>query len=171
MRAEAEEELKELKTEKEALRSALKLIEGENSHLRSAVSSPQLDKSGPPETIPDFSPTPSRSSSRIGVKSRPHSLDLASTLPLPPSPAPNGVSPQDDTTTHDELLKGSLFSPTVISPEEESQPTPRYRMVMPPAPADDIFSEASPWADIPSSRTTSPELHSSASLVAMASLR
>ena len=34
MRAETEEELKELKQEKEALRSALRLIDGENTTLR-----------------------------------------------------------------------------------------------------------------------------------------
>ncbi|PPQ99800.1 hypothetical protein CVT24_009650, partial [Panaeolus cyanescens] len=105
MRAETEEELKELKQEKEALRSALKLIEGENTDLRSrslnasANTSPNPDHGqGVPASIyaalsmaggdGDRKVTRSRSSSRVAVKSRPTSLDIPAGLPLPPSPAP-----------------------------------------------------------------------------------
>ncbi|KAF8149371.1 hypothetical protein B0H34DRAFT_184226 [Crassisporium funariophilum] len=157
MRAETEEELKELKQEKEALRSALRLIEGENTHLRSSsiVASPTLHESGILESKSSFSPPPSRSSSRMGVKSRPESLDLPSMLPpLPPSPSPEGLPFQGDaspSTTnpqhHEEL---------VMSPEEESQPTPRYRQFMPRTP-DEMFMGPSPWADVPSSTMSSPE--------------
>ena len=101
-RAETEEELEDLKQEKEALRSALRLIEGENTTLR-----------GPKEKqmIACLSPPPSRSSSRMTVKSRPASLNLFSTLP----PLPPSLSPFDE---------DSHPIPTnVLSPEEESQPT------------------------------------------------
>ncbi|KAJ3492577.1 hypothetical protein NLJ89_g11204 [Agrocybe chaxingu] len=176
MRAESEEELRELRQEKEALRSALRVIEGENTHLReSALSSPQ-----PEHTIPntisraDFSNSrpASRSSSRIGIKSRPQSLDLPSTLPLPPSPAPSHQGYDDDAPlstsntstnlesekTPSKVLADNLLSPTVLSPEEESQPTPRFHTVLPPRPSeiDDPFLGPSPWADVPS-KSASPE--------------
>jgi hypothetical protein len=77
MRAETEEELIHVKKEKEALRSALRLIEGENTTLREPKET-QLA-----EMIASFSPPPSRSSSRMAVKSRP--LSLATLPPLPPS--------------------------------------------------------------------------------------
>jgi len=140
-RAETEEELKELRQEKEALRSALRLIEGENFTLRSSenVGSPGVE---------DVAPRPrshTRSSSEIAVKSRPESLDLeySSLPPLPPSPSP-----------YSEPI--SNIVPLSTSPssldEEDSQPTPRYQPYPP--------LEPSPWADVPSqsSATTKPNL-------------
>ena len=110
MRAETEEELKELKQEKEALRSALLLIDGENTTLRGRpdyhlvspykekqqqfaadmiVSSSSSSSSHPPS--PRSSSRTSNSSMTVAAaagSSRPASLDLFSTLPpLPPSPA------------------------------------------------------------------------------------
>ena len=111
MRAETEEELKELKQEKEALRSALLLIDGENTTLRGRpdyhhLVSPYKEKqqqfadmivSSSSSSSSSHPPSP-RSSSRTSNSSmtvaaaagssRPASLDLFSTLPpLPPSPA------------------------------------------------------------------------------------
>ena len=137
MRAEMEEELNEVRSEKEALKSALRLIEGQNLQLQE-TSSPQ------PE-IPTFSRPHSRSSSQIGVKSRPQSLVLESPYPpLPPSPSPD-QSPHED-------VHPVATEPTVFSPEEESQPTPRYHAStsLPPSRADDPYLDASPWADVPS---------------------
>ena len=71
-RAESEEELKDLRQEKEALRSALPLIEGENFTLRSSenVGSPEI------EDFASRSRSHTRSSSEIAFKLRPESLDL-----------------------------------------------------------------------------------------------
>ncbi|KAF8989782.1 hypothetical protein BDQ17DRAFT_1333859 [Cyathus striatus] len=99
-RAETEEELKQLQLEKEALRSALKVIEGENRSLRNYTSHSS-------EHLPDSNSrsrsssttgikTRSRSSSITGVKSRPGSETL-SLPPLPPSPAPG--SPTEEAVT------------------------------------------------------------------------
>lgn len=146
-RAETEEELKELRQEKEALRSALRLIEGENFNLRSSenVGSPRVE---------DLAPRPrshTRSSSEIAVKSRPESLDLeySSLPPLPPSPSPY---PEPISDTRPLSTSPSSFD------EEDSQPTPRYQPYQP--------LEPSPWADVPSqsssmsSATTKPNLFS-----------
>ena len=101
MRAETEEELKELKQEKEALRSALLLIDGENNTLRGRpdLVSPYKEKQIADMIVSSSSfsshPPSPRSSSRsnsmtvaaAGSSPRPASLDLFSTLPpLPPSP-------------------------------------------------------------------------------------
>jgi hypothetical protein len=139
MRAETEEELKELKQEKEALRSALRLIDGENTTLRGPKEK-QIS-----EIIAGFSPPPSRSSSRMAVKSRPASLDLVSTFPpLPPSPS---VSPRSsfDEDNH----PTPIDTAPVLSPEEETQPTPRYRraMLRISEAQDGVFMGSSPWAD------------------------
>ncbi|KAF8879222.1 hypothetical protein CPB84DRAFT_1793569 [Gymnopilus junonius] len=185
-RAETEEELKELKLEKEALRSALRLIDGENAHLRgSSKHQHQRNTQAspvPPSTTtqtqgavpapagpssssssqPPSRPTHSRSSSEIGIKSRPESLDLSFTYPpLPASPAPDRdvYSTNDDdaypsdtlplplhtTTTHSSSpssssnsASSSALSPDVVSPssmEEDAQPTPRFRLTNMPLPS------------------------------------
>ncbi|KAF9482084.1 hypothetical protein BDN70DRAFT_875551 [Pholiota conissans] len=163
MRAETEEELKEVKMEKEALRSALLLVEGENTSLR--IYSP------PPER-----PFHSRSSSQTGIKSRPSSAEFDLYPPLPPSPSP--VPSESKTSSRPHSL--SLL-PSAVDLDEEAQPTPRSKGP-PPLPADmsaDMaamtinrsvsapsqgsrmaldFDEPSPWADVPSrSRPASPE--------------
>ncbi|KIM45668.1 hypothetical protein M413DRAFT_345424 [Hebeloma cylindrosporum] len=142
MRAEMEEELNDVKQEKEALKSALRLIEGQNLQLQ--------ESSSPRPEIPTFSRPHSRSSSQIGVKSRPQSLVLYP--PLPPSPSPNDEEKHfsvDTSVKPDQVAP----SPTVFSPEEESQPTPRYHVStsLPPSRPDDPYLDASPWADVPSS--------------------
>lgn len=159
MRAETEDELKELKLEKEALRSALMLVEGENTHLR--IYSPQ-----------PVMPTHSRSSSQTAIKSRPTSLDYP---PLPPSPSPSASSSSGFRAISSRPQSLSVLSPTADD-VEETQPTPRSRD-MPPLPATKTVSmsgstsapghrgkigldldEPSPWADVPSrSRPGSPE--------------
>ena len=139
MRAETEDELKELKQEKEALRSALQLIDGENTTLRGR---PNLSPSGEKqiaEMIVSFSRPHSRSSSLMAVRSRPTSLNLFSTLPpLPPSPAVSRPSSLDEDSRPIEV-------PPVLSPEEESQPTPRSRLRTPETDYDK-FMGSSPWA-------------------------
>jgi len=157
MRAETEEELKELKQEKEALRSALRLIGGgENTPLRGRPGSDlsTVEEKHIADMIASFSPPASRSSSRMAIKSRPTSLDLYSTLPpLPPSPSPSqrSSSPSSfDETSHDhhDYHPPPIdidVSPTVLSPEEESQPTPRFRRSISET-QDDMFLEASPWS-------------------------
>ncbi|KAF8965588.1 hypothetical protein BDZ97DRAFT_1918148 [Flammula alnicola] len=156
MRAETEEELKELKLEKEAMRSALQLIEGENTHLRenSLMASPQPDAAIPGAELLRFSRSHSRSSSQTAIKSRPASLVLDLFPPLPPSPSPDGSAyddevPHETTTTTAEPRSTQSLTP--LSPEEDSQPTPRFRLSTSP------LVEPSPWADVPSSsRSVSP---------------
>ena len=105
MRAETEEELKELKQEKEALRSALLLIDGENTTLRGRpdyhLVSPYKEKqqqfaadmivsssSHPPSPRSSSRTSNSMTVAAAAGSSRPASLDLFSTLPpLPPSPS------------------------------------------------------------------------------------
>jgi hypothetical protein len=86
-RAETEEELKELRQEKEALRSALRLIEGENFTLRSSENVGFLEV----ENLVSRPRSHTRSSSEIAVKSRPESLDLEYTS-LPPLPVSIAIS-------------------------------------------------------------------------------
>jgi hypothetical protein len=155
MRAETEEELKELKQEKEALRSALRLIDGENTTLRGR---PDLlpsreEKQIAKEMIVSFSqqPPPSHSSSSPSpVESRPASLELISTLPpLPPSPKVSRPSSFDEGNR-----PIPIDARPVLSSEEESQPTPRRVMLRTPEPQDDDgFMGSSPWADVPSIRS------------------
>src|SRR6266545_2381001 len=119
IRADVEEELKELKTEKEALRNALRLVASENT----------IPNPGPIPTLPSqlgeqdasiqfvpvvgTSTSHSRSSSQVGTKSRPQSLEIASTYPLPPSPSSDsdGFSPW-----HEEPSQGETdtMSPIVL---------------------------------------------------------
>ncbi|KAF8802700.1 hypothetical protein BYT27DRAFT_7226282 [Phlegmacium glaucopus] len=154
MRAETEEELKELRQEKEALRSALRLIDGENTTLRERPNlSPSKEKQIA-EMIDSFSPPPSRSSSRMAVKSRPASLDLYSILPpLPPSPFSSRSS--SDENSHPTLTE----VPPVLSPEEESQPTPKFlrSMLRMTETQDDMFMGPSPWADVTSTPVSQPK--------------
>ena len=198
-RAETEEELKELRMEKEALRSALKLIDGENAHLRettSAQASPVPPSSAPGPGLSagsagtaggrdplgvasrPASRSHSRSSSQIGIKSRPESLDLSyydnanAYPPLPPSPAPGQDTSQDHSSSSPDSQETPLsigvepptasasgtgssstqghgaLSPGPTSPEEESQPTPRWRTIG--SPQDELFMGSKAWADVPS---------------------
>ncbi|KAK0194776.1 hypothetical protein F5146DRAFT_1022665 [Armillaria mellea] len=79
-RAETEEELKEARQEKEALKSALRVVEGENVHLRGSSST-----FGTPDPSVEnlaLSNIRSRSSSEAGVKSRPASASSSSSLSM-----------------------------------------------------------------------------------------
>ncbi|KAJ3526887.1 hypothetical protein NMY22_g9989 [Coprinellus aureogranulatus] len=133
-RSEMEEELKEVTMEKQALQSALKLLDGQHKeHLRNSSSGSFafVDAEG---SVP-----PSRSSSAMGIKSRPDSLDLTNSLPpLPPSPFPDkgssaAASRYSSPSRRPQPLPSAPSPPQsagigidVISPTEDSQPTPRY---------------------------------------------
>ncbi|KAL0957034.1 hypothetical protein HGRIS_003134 [Hohenbuehelia grisea] len=105
-RADMAEELQEAILEKEALRSALRLIEGQSMEFHSSASSSRESVEASPILPASIShvsaksaPTSrSRSSSQVGVKSRPGSPDAATTpLPrqqtLPTASASRPVSP------------------------------------------------------------------------------
>jgi len=161
LRAEMEDELNELKTEKEALKSALRLVAGEGNtpDLDASIASAE-DRLTPiaSRTINYRSDiSHSRSSSQIGLKSRPQSLELALLYPLPASPAPHsdlpawqeGI-PKEETPSNGNKPSSLSLSPTVLSPNEQSQPTPRFRAR---PPVDDMFIGVSPWADAVSKPT------------------
>jgi hypothetical protein len=109
-RAETEEELREARLEREALKSALRVVESENGRLRRghyAIEDDQVSQSGQSrQSGDDPRPSRSRSSSCVGVKSRSSSsasirslklvASLASSTTYPPSPPPepsHSVSP------------------------------------------------------------------------------
>ncbi|KAK2460188.1 hypothetical protein APHAL10511_007779 [Amanita phalloides] len=146
-RAETEEELKEARLEQEALRSALRLVEGENSNLREEASvTPPHHDSSPGGEQPEIDlisrleqvRTRIRSSSQIALKSpissssslrqqRPDSgvgLD-GSTIPSLPSPA-----------VRDGVLDSSVQTRSTADKGDDTQP--------------DL--EPSPWADVPSNK-------------------
>ncbi|KAG2135466.1 hypothetical protein DEU56DRAFT_807170 [Suillus clintonianus] len=80
-RVETEEELQEVRLEKDALQEALRLIEGENGRLRGA----QLSAGGVSDKTPQLSSSHSRSSSRDAIKSLP-------TSPSPSSPTVDDIT-------------------------------------------------------------------------------
>ncbi|KAK0448489.1 hypothetical protein EV421DRAFT_2016677 [Armillaria borealis] len=165
-RAETEEELREAMEEKEALKSALRVVEGENVHLRGSSST-----FGTPDPSVEnlaLSEIRSRSSSEAGVKSRPTSASSSSS----PSTNREAFSPVFATETasaaaeeEDELEqenptpqhRSTIPSPspsqwveerTIRYPdkEEEAEETLRQRTSSPP------WDEgSSAWADVPSS--------------------
>ncbi|KAF9447891.1 hypothetical protein P691DRAFT_801649 [Macrolepiota fuliginosa MF-IS2] len=149
-RAETEEELKELRMEKEALKNALRLIEGENYALRESSVLAKLSPPNLPEHSPLVKVSRSRSSSEVAIKSRPGSPILGSTIPLPPSPAPD----------RDVTESSSISTSTLVTPLEQasydSQVTPRNPplqslpltspLTFPPE-----LEQPSPWADSSSS--------------------
>ena len=147
MRAETEDELKELKQEKEALRSALRLIDGENTTLRGRPNLSPSEEKQIANMIVSFSQPPSRSSSLMAMRSRPASLNLFSTLPpLPPSPDVSRPSSLDE-----DNRPTPIDIPPVLSPEEEeSQPTATRSRLRAPETQDDTFMGSSPWADVTS---------------------
>ena len=145
MRAETEEELKDLKQEKEALRSALRLIGGENTTTTTTTRplSPSKEKQIA-EMLASFSPPTSRSSSRIAVKSRPTSLDLFPILPpLPPSPTSS--------------INEDLALPSVLSPDDECQPTPTTKSWWAMLRTPNAQYEPSPWSDVTSNSDSQPK--------------
>jgi hypothetical protein len=90
-RVETEEELQEVRLEKDALKEALRLIEVENGQLRGV----QLSSGGASVKTPQLPSSHSRSSSRDAIKSPPTSPspscpvvdDVTVPLALPPSAA------------------------------------------------------------------------------------
>ncbi|KAF9466888.1 hypothetical protein BDZ94DRAFT_89126 [Collybia nuda] len=142
-RAETEEELKEAHSEREALRSALRLLEGENESLRgsSQDSSP----------VVPFIKSHSRSSSEIALKSAPSSPKSS----RPPTPVTASLSRRQPTPSGDSVgdkTPGAKKLP--LQEEEDSQITPQFHR---PRPASLHLDEheASPWADV---RSRSPAL-------------
>lgn len=178
-RSEMEEELKEATLEKEALQSALKLLDGQHKeHLRNSSSGSFafVDAEG--------SAQHSRSSSAMGIKSRPGSLDLANSLPpLPPSPfperdtftasssknaSPSRRKPEELPLASSDPPQSAGIGIDVVSPSEDDfQPTPRYAQPSLQAAASSVTQDApltaspqssplppiedSPWADVPAS--------------------
>jgi hypothetical protein len=148
-RAEIEEELKELRMEKEALQSALRLIadEGNTSRL---TSGDIVDDHVAPVAVQTIhsntGSSHSRTSSQVAIKSRPQSLELALLYPLPSSPASRSeeLAWQEELTYEETTSEGngSLSLPTVLS-QEIPQPIPRFQ----PPISDDLYVDASPWAD------------------------
>jgi len=121
-RAETEEELKETRLEKEALKCALRVVEGENGRLRNAR--PQVEEYT----------SHSRSSSRAAIKSRPSSVaSIPSSLKslntaheasstYPPSPPPEPSESNEDSP--------GFEIDSDLTPQEVSQiPEPRSRVV------------------------------------------
>ncbi|KAJ8489454.1 hypothetical protein ONZ45_g13571 [Pleurotus djamor] len=163
-RAETEEELREAILEKEALRSALKLIEGENSHLRSnSHSSPILPPSlSSNETF--RAPSRSRSSSEVAVKSRP-TTPTSIRLPESPEPTANGST---DSKSDEPPDARTPTSPEAVLPSEESTTQfATYRSsqqyIGPDIPD-------SPWADVPSASPRSSMSSPESTLVSAAAL-
>ncbi|PFH47272.1 hypothetical protein AMATHDRAFT_152544 [Amanita thiersii Skay4041] len=130
-RAETEEELREARLEQEALRSAIRLIEGENSSLRSGfntapasvTASPDLnvdDQSQESHLSLNLTRTRVRSLSQVAVKSPTepvHFQDLSGPLSAPPSSA--STEPPDD------HVKSTDIDKTVIVPDVTKEtPTP-----------------------------------------------
>lgn len=134
LRADAEDELNELKREKEALRSALVLVEGENTNLRlvspQPASGPSSIGNSPQTSIggsgTSFTRAHERSASQTAIKSRPASLDFSADPypPLPPSPAPSSPGAQ-----HIAPPVVNVLSPASADSSEfgDAQPTPRSR--------------------------------------------
>lgn len=164
-RAETEEELKEARLEKEALRSALRLVEGENSHLRNSSTS-ELVQSGPP------SPALSRSSSRVGIKSLPTSPTLSYSQSRPDSMSSAYLSmlklksdsgleskPEPTKTPDPPSSSSSSCTPAPISigsqednerEDADAEPTPQstatFRSSLESSSYVPYESEPSPWA-------------------------
>ncbi|KJA23471.1 hypothetical protein HYPSUDRAFT_39928 [Hypholoma sublateritium FD-334 SS-4] len=163
LRADAEEELNELKREKEALRSALVLVEGENTNLRlvspQPASGPSSIGNSPQTSIggssTSFTRAHERSASQTAIKSRPASLDFSADPypPLPPSPAPSSPDAQ-----HSAPPVVSVLSPASADSSEfgDAQPTPRSR-----GPAALPEHVARP-ASVPPAQTVPPSVSSSA---------
>ena len=162
LRAEIEDELKELRIEKEAIHSALLLVASEDTmpEPRSHEAAASADDPVIPVEALGSSPLSSRSrtSSQIGIKSRPQSLELALLSPLPASPAPYSQEfPvwHDESTLKEIPFEGNdpLSASTIPSPMVDSHSTPRFQ----PSVSDDPFIGTSPWADAISSSTQETE--------------
>ncbi|KAK0462350.1 uncharacterized protein EV420DRAFT_1477088 [Desarmillaria tabescens] len=122
-RAETEEELREARQEKEALKSALRVVEGENVHLRGSSST--LGTPDPSVENLTLSEIRSRSSSEVGVKSRPASASSSSL-------------PSVDREAFSPVLAAETAPPAAEEADEQKQenPTPQHRSTIPsPSPS------------------------------------
>ncbi|KXN81064.1 hypothetical protein AN958_06137 [Leucoagaricus sp. SymC.cos] len=175
--AVTEEELSELRTEKEALKNALRLIEGENHSLRTLRAASEISASSPAllehydqESNHDRDESTnrisrSRSSSEVAIKSRPNSIIPETAISLPPSPAPDFDTPDNDTSTISERLPPDT---SLSQASNDSQRTPKKPSPapLPPSSTSSTFAypaeieQVSPWADVPSfsSKPASPDL-------------
>jgi len=183
-RAETEEELKEAKLEKEALRSALRLIEGENINLRTSTPGPRMANS---VEIIDLvarsrsgSRSHSRSSSRMGTKSTPSHSRVPSSSSTPSrSRAPSTSTPPRPPPLPLDLVaeqqQYQLPPPFVLQGdaevEDEVEPTPRRQRARSRGASFEDRQRGSepspsPWADTPSQNTS----QSSSSLFAAAAV-
>ncbi|THG94649.1 hypothetical protein EW026_g6860, partial [Hermanssonia centrifuga] len=174
-RAETAEELKEAQAEKEALRSALRLVEGQRtaSHSRENSMSPEFSFNRPSththkrssssaiaiKSLPPSEPSSPRSMQRI-------SIDLPSTrAPVPPplSLPQVGLATEKESepSPAEDIPEGGTLAPSKStelsnSPSPSASPTPSaaqyaYRSARPPISYFD--SEESPWVD---ARSTTP---------------
>lgn len=141
-RAETEEELKEARLEKEALQSALRLIEQEYNNLRivPALETPYF--SGNSHAV-SSTPGHSRNSSEVGVKSAPSSPEASRARSLPSSTPP---SPFQSDPQFDQLR-------SYYERSDDEQPTPQGHHSRPTSYLHITEHEPSPWADV---RSTSP---------------
>ena len=143
-RAETEAELRESRQEKEALRSALRLIESENMHLRGSSTDTQPMESNS-ASVSSLSLSHSRTSSRVAVKSPPSSPSHSPTTSLTSAPFPYSTPYESSSTTVPPPSQppDSLEDELELIPQSDvSHPPP------PPASAEE--QETSPWADVPS---------------------
>ncbi|KAF8629300.1 hypothetical protein AX15_003517 [Amanita polypyramis BW_CC] len=119
-RAETEEELREAQLEREALRSALRIIEGENSHLRGG------NRTAPP-SLPSTSATPTTSTSpnqELGTELKPplvftRTRSRSSSQIAFESPVTSPYSSVQDGT-----VPSSIVSPPPTGPDTESESEP-----------------------------------------------
>lgn len=160
LRAEIEDELKELRIEKDAIHSALRLVASEDAmpELRSQEAVASADNPMPVEGLESTPSSRSRTSSQVGVKSRPQSLELALLSPLPASPHFEEFQVwRNDSTCKKTSFEGDDRDPlsvsSIVSQVVDSYSTSRF----PPSASDDPFIGASPWTDAVSHSTLETE--------------
>jgi len=158
-RAETEEELQEVRLEKDALKEALRLIESENGQLRTG----QLSTGGISDRTAHQPSSHSRSSSRDAIKSPPpsspspsNSDDIALSSALPPSTASFTTENPDHLadfilqpapkTTFAALHQKSPSKEQVISNVLHNNPSPLASDFA--GRTSFIPDEPSPWADV-----------------------
>ncbi|RDB16281.1 hypothetical protein Hypma_003048 [Hypsizygus marmoreus] len=177
--ADTQDELREARLEKEALRSALRLLEGENVHLRSSETSPVIPSvtSATIDAQMNGEPTPTsrRTSSQLGVKSLPGTrpgTPASSSFEVVPAETPAPSPPESTpTTSSPPKLASSPPKPASSPPKPLSSP-PKPTPLQPPqspdpeANAEEEDTEVTPqfsrtrpppslpledpWADVPS---------------------
>lgn len=149
--ADIEEELRQIRQEKEALKSAMVIIEQENALLKTSVTgsqSPQFSRSV--NSNLDLTPRSSRPSSRILVSSSPpvpespdQTISSSSALGYsPPTSEPPSSSPESQ-----EIVPPQPSVPTrkdSVPRERTWSPPDCYAILKSPVP--DLPAEDSPWS-------------------------